>query len=196
MRSRIRCLSMCFFISLLHISTLSVAQENSSMSIRERLDWENLRDCKPAVMTRCWYLFFGEGEHPNRKVYVADLKTHKDDADTNLVAVDVIVINESESSRAAIGNDFVFYTIQYQCGNAKMRELDAYAFEFTGKLERATMPTQWYSDYQQSWYGIAGKIACEDDVRLRPDTYNMVWVGSLFRPIDVVDIMRKYVWKQ
>jgi hypothetical protein len=181
---------------LLGASSLCAQDLAGQPSRKERREWEELRDCKPKAMIRCWYLFFGSGSPPDRKLFVADLKARPSESDPNLVDLDVIVVNESESTKGAIGNDFVFYTIQYQCDQKRMRELNVYAVEFDSTLSHSEKPGKWFSDYDQSWYGVAEKIACNSDVQLRPGAHTMQWVGSAYRPIDTVDLIRRYLWKQ
>lgn len=165
--------------------------------INDRLLLEGVRDCKPNSMARCWYMVFGTGEKPIRKLWFVDLKPRYPNGNSaDLVEIDVIEAHESDDPATQGANDFLFYTMQYQCRAKKVRVLGGYAYMFSNRIDPAPGASQWLSGYQKSWYGEVEKAACDKKVQLTPLAYKMLWIGDFYRPVDVVDLTRNVLWEQ
>ena len=164
--------------------------------IRDDLALEGIRDCRPAIMERCWYLVFGKGEAPNRRLWIADMKVRPVGGDDNgIVEMDVIEASERDAPGDTYRNEFVQWTLQFDCRKHRMRQAGGYALEWSGKIDRSDQVGQWLSGYQSSWFGHAEKLACDADVRLAPQAQAMLWIGDFYRPIDLNDFIRRHLWK-
>jgi hypothetical protein len=170
-------------------------QNQRQEEIKRKIFYEDLRDCKPNSMLRCWYIFWGAGDAPYRKLFFADLKVRTPTGDPNLVEIDVIEVHEGDSPKDQGANDYLLMTLQFRCQEQQFRVLDGYAFMFNGKIDRAPGATQWFP-VPEAWYKLAGRIACDKEVQLRPLAHQMLWFGSQYRPIDVVDYTRRFLWEQ
>lgn len=169
-------------------------------AIRTEIFLEGIRDCKPASMTRCWYLFFGVGEAPGRKIWLLDLKDRSDGKKKNIVYTDVLVIDESTKT-APMGaqgtNDFILWANEVDCKKRKMRmRPESFGLDFKGESGYAEEYGEW-----ADWDGVPFMqtviaASCDKDVRLRPLAYDMAWVGDYVRPIDAVDFVRRFLWGQ
>ncbi|QIG54482.1 hypothetical protein G6N82_10265 [Altererythrobacter sp. BO-6] len=169
-------------------------------AIRQEIFLEGIRDCKPASMTRCWYLFYGVGDAPGRKLWLLDLKDQSDGKNKNIVYTDVLVIDESTSTPAmgAQGtNDFILYAYEVDCKKRKMRmRPESFGLDFKGEAGYAEKHGEW-----SDWKGVPFmqtviKASCDKDIRLRPLAQDMAWVGDYVRPIDAVDFVRRFLWQQ
>jgi hypothetical protein len=179
---------------------MSQAQEKKNPNqleeeIKRELFFEGIKDCQPTSMLRCWYIFWGTGDTPYRKLYFADLKTRTPTSDKNLVEMDVIEVHETDNPAEKGANDYLLMTLQFRCNQNKVRVLDGYAFMFNGKIDRAPGASPWF-DVPEAWYKLARRAACDKEVRLRPLAHQMLWFGSQYRPIDVVDYTRRFLWNQ
>ncbi|MDZ3830983.1 MAG: hypothetical protein U0S50_04100 [Sphingopyxis sp.] len=186
--------------ALLAVVPAATAQAHQSEAerdqIRQQLAVEDLRDCKLATMERCWYGVFGTGEAPNRRLWFADMKARPTGAARDApVEIDVMVAYESKTAEDSQGNEFVFYTLQYDCAGYRLRMADGYAFMRNGKIDRATEAGPWISGYRPSWYSLVEKLACDAKVRLSPQTHQMFWAGDFFRPVDLFDFTYRYLWE-
>ena len=163
----------------------------------EKIFRESIRDCKPNSMARCWYMVFGTGDTPVRKLWFVDLKPrYPDGPSADLVEIDVVEAHETDDPKVQGANDFLFYKMQYQCRAKKVRVLDGYAYMFSNRVDRAPGASQWLTGYQKSWYGEVEKAACNKKAQLSPTGYDMLWIGDYYRPADLVDFTRRYLWDQ
>jgi hypothetical protein len=182
--------------------TATIAQaQQSRAELREQIDSqifrESLRDCQPNSMARCWYMVFGTGDTPVRKIWFVDLKPrYPSGPSADLVEIDVVEAHESDDPKTAGANDFLFYKMQYQCRGKKVRVLDGYAYMFGDRVDRAPGASQWLTGYKKSWYGEVEKAACDKKVQLSPTAKDMLWIGDYYRPVDLVDFTRRYLWEQ
>ena len=190
--------------ALLALAALPAAAQQVSEAereaIRNEIFLEGIRDCKPASMTRCWYLFYGVGEAPGRKIWLLDLKDRSGGKQKNIVHTDVLVIDESTSTPAmgAQGtNDFILWAFEVDCKKRRMRmRPDSFGLGFDGKFGASGAYGEW-----SDWKGVAFMqtvvaASCDKDVRLRPLARDMAWVGDYVRPVDAVDFVRRFLWKQ
>lgn len=177
--------------------TVSEAEREA---IREEIFLEGIRDCKPASMTRCWYVFYGVGDKPGRKLWLLDLKDQSDGKKKHIVYTDVLVIDESTKTKpmgAQGTSDFLVWANEVDCKKRQMRmRPESFGLGFDGQSGTAGQYGEW-----SNWKGVAfmEKViaaSCDKQVRLRPLTYEMAWVGDYVRPIDAVDFVRRYLWEQ
>lgn len=182
-------------------AAVPVAAQEDRAALRERISdelfLESLRDCKPNNMSRCWYMVFGTGDTPVRKLWFVDLKPrYPEGSGADLVEIDVVEAHESDDPATPGANDFLFYTMQYRCKARQVRVLDGYAFLFANRIDRAPGASPWLKGYQQSWYGEVEKAACNKKVQLSPSANKLLWIGDYYRPVDLVDFTRRYLWNQ
>ena len=185
----------------LMLSPATSLAHQSRAELRDEIDdqifRESIRDCKPNSMSRCWYMVFGTGDTPVRKIWFVDLKPrYPDGPSADLVEIDVVEAHETDDPKTAGANDFLFYKMQYQCQAKKVRVFDGYAYTFGNRVDRAPGASQWLTGYQKSWYGEVEKAACDKKVQLSPSGHNMLWIGDYYRPFDLVDFTRRYLWDQ
>lgn len=154
------------------------------------------RECDAASMPRCWYLFFAINEAPVRQLWMLDLKVRNPEPrNANLIEIDVTHVHESDDPAEPGANDFLLYTLQFQCKEKKYRIADGYALLLNGTVKRSKEPFPWH-DAKNTWFELAGKAACQKKVQLRPTEHDMVFVGDFYRPVDVADVTRRILWKR
>ena len=153
------------------------------------------RDCNAASMARCWYLFFAINETPYRQLWMADLKMRNPEPkNANLIEIDIVQLHESDDPEAKGSDDFLLYTLQFQCKEKKYRVADGFALAIDGTLKESEGATDWYGGYEDTWVGMAGKIACEKKYHLAPNDNHMVFLGDFHRPVDAADVTRRILW--
>lgn len=174
--------------------------EAERAEIQQEIFLEGIRDCKPASMTRCWYLFFGGGDKPGRRLWMLDLKDQSNGRSKNIVWTDVLMIDESKKTKpmGAQGvSDFILQSFEVDCESRRMRmRPTSFGLGFDGKFG--------YFEQYGAWSGWAGtpfmqrviEASCDKDVRLRPLAHDMAWVGDYVRPVDAVDFVRRFLWEQ
>lgn len=169
-------------------------REALEQQVQRELLFKGVSDCKPG-MERCWYLLFGSGDAPYRKLFLADLRVRTPRGEKDAVEIDVIEAHETDLPEDKVANDFTLMTLQVRCKQKKFRVFDGYALQLDGKVDRAPGPTPWFA-VPKSWFELAARAACDSEVQLRPLAYEMAWLGSQYRPIDAVDYVRRYLWNQ
>lgn len=172
--------------------------EAERAAIREEIFLEGIRDCKPAAMARCWYIFFGVEKKPGRRLWLLDLKDQGNDPKRSILT-DVLMIDESART-PPIGaqgvNDFILQRFEVDCKRRRMRmRPDSFGLGFDGKFGYSEAYGAW-SSYADTPYERVIKASCDRDVRLRPLAHDMAWVGDYVRPIDAVDFVRRFLWQQ
>jgi hypothetical protein len=189
-------LTACFHSSAAWSQEMMTKQQLDEARARaqQEIMMEDMRECKPYSMSTCWYMFFAASDAPVRRVWFLDLKVRT--PQKGVAEIDVIEAHESDDKNIDGANDFVFYTIQYRCAQKKMRVLDGYAFMFGNRVDRAPGAGEWLGDYEGSWFGDAGKVACSKAIQLTPASAKLLWMGDYYRPIDLVDFTRRYLWEQ
>ena len=168
-------------------------------AIRQEIFLEGIRDCKPAAMSRCWYIFFGGDEKPGRRLWLMDLKDQSGGKTKNIVFTDVLVIDESKKTRP-LGpqgtSDFVLQSFEVDCKKRRMRmRPTSFGLGFDGAFGYAEQYGNW-GDYKDTFYIRVIQASCDKDVRLRPLAHEMAWVGDYVRPVDAVDFVRRFLWDQ
>ena len=154
------------------------------------------RECNAAMMARCWYLFFAINEAPYRQLWMVDLKARNPDPkDANVIEIDVAQVHEGDDPEVKGSDDFLLYTLQFQCKEKKYRVADGFALKIDGSIQASTGATEWFGGYEDTWVGMAGKIACEKKYHLAPGDNHMVFLGDFHRPVDAVDVTRSILWK-
>lgn len=168
-------------------------------AIRQEIFLEGIRDCKPAAMSRCWYIFFGGDEKPGRRLWLMDLKDQSGSKMRNIVYTDVLVIDESKRTRplGAQGTaDFVLQSFEVDCTKRRMRmRPESFGLGFDGKFGHFGQYGSWGA-YKDNFYVRIIEASCDRDVRLRPLAHDMAWVGDYVRPVDAVDFVRRFLWGQ
>jgi hypothetical protein len=168
-------------------------------AIRQEIFLEGIRDCKPAAMSRCWYIFFGGDQAPGRRLWLLDLKDQSGDRTKGLVYTDVLIIDESTETRPLGAQgvfDFVLQSFEVDCRKRRMRmRPESFALGFEGQSAYAGQYGAW-SDHKDTFYVRVIAASCDKDVRLRPLAHDMAWVGDYVRPVDAVDFVRRFLWKQ
>lgn len=162
--------------------------------IKREIFYDSISDCKSSML-RCWYIFWGAGEAPYRKLFFADLKIRTPTSDKDLIEMDVIEVHEGDNPKERGANDYLLMTMQFRCKEQKFRILGGYAFMLSGKIDPAPGASEWFR-IPEAWYKLASRPACDKEVRLRPLAHQMIWFGSQYRPIDVVDYTRRFLWEQ
>ena len=173
--------------------------EAERAAIREEIFLEGIRDCKPAAMSRCWYIFFGGGDKPGRRLWLMDLKDQSGGKTKNIIHTDVLMIDESAKT-PPLGpqgtNDFVLQSFEVDCKRRRMRlRPESFGLGLDGKFGYAEQYGEW-SDYKDTFYVRVIAASCDKAVRLRPLAHEMAWVGDYVRPVDAVDFVRRFLWDQ
>jgi hypothetical protein len=177
-----------------HARAQSTGLDRATWDLEASVD--KTRECKAATMARCWYLFFAINEAPVRQLWLLDLKARNPEPrNANLIEMDVAHVHESDDPAEPGANDFVLMTLQFQCKEKKYRIADGYALLLNGTVDHSKEPFPWH-DAKDTWFELAGKAACQKKVQLRPTDHDMVFVGDFYRPVDVVDVARRILWKQ
>ena len=168
-------------------------------AIRQEILLEGIRDCKLAAMSRCWYIFFGGGEAPGRRLWLLDLKDQSGGSATAVAHTDVLIIDESTATRPLGAQgvfDFVLQSFEVDCRKRRMRmRPESFALGFAGEAAHFGRYGAW-SDYKDTFYVRVIAASCDKDVRLRPLAHDMAWVGDYVRPVDAVDFVRRFLWGQ
>ena len=153
------------------------------------------RDCNAASMARCWYLFFAINETPYRQLWMADLKVRNPEPkNANLIEIDVVQLHEGDDPDVKGNDDFLLYTLQFKCKEKKYRVADGFALKLDGSLQESEGATEWYGGYENTWVGLAGKVACDKMRHLAPTSHDMLFLGDFHRPVDAADITRGILW--
>lgn len=166
-----------FGITIAAIATLSLS--TSAPAAAEEI-------C-PASSTRCWYLIFGVGDAPKRRLYLADFLVRK--PEPSITQIDMVDIPEQDGD----GADHYVYTMDFKCDQKQMRRNRAYRMFANGKIE--TQPMSDWVPVLPSVFQRAYELACDPKVRNNPSRNSMVLTGNMFRPIDVADLTRQLLWK-
>lgn len=154
------------------------------------------RECDAAGMARCWYLFFASNEAPHRQLWLADIKVRNPEpGNADLIEIDITHLHEGDDPAVKGSYDFVLYTLQFQCRQKKYRVVDGFALNLDGSIEAYTGAKEWHGGYEDTWVGLAGKIACEKKYYLAPDANNLRFFGDFHRPVDAADVIRSLLWK-
>ncbi len=123
-------------------------------AIRQEIFLEGIRDCKPAAMSRCWYIFFGGDQAPGRRLWLLDLKDQSGDRTKGLVYTDVLIIDESTETRPLGAQgvfDFVLQSFEVDCRKRRMRmRPESFALGFEGQSAYAGQYGAW-SDHKGRW---------------------------------------------
>jgi len=155
------------------------------------------RECNAAGMPRCWYMFFASNEAPYRQLWMVDLKVRNPEPkNANLIEIDVTQMHDGDDPDVKGNDDFLLYTLQFQCKEKKYRVADGFALKLDGSIQESKGATEWYGGYEDTWIGLAGKIACEKKYHLAPGDNNMVFLGDFHRPVDAVDHTKAILWLQ
>ncbi len=155
------------------------------------------RDCSAATMPRCWYVFFAINEAPQRQLWMLDLKVRNPEPkNANLIEIDAVEVRETVDPAAADREEFLVYTLHFKCKEKMFRIARGYALLDDGSIKRATEGSDWVGGMENSWFGLAGKAACEKNVQMLPNGHSMVFLGDFYRPVDAVDFMRSRLWKK
>ncbi len=178
----------------------SQAAHAQTSDVYRRLAGEEVtggRECDPGGIARCWYMFFAEHDTPYRQLWMADLNLRSPEPNNaNLVEIDVVQMHEGDDPEVKGNDDFLLFTLQFQCKEKKYRVWDGFALTLDGTIKESEAATAWYGGYEDTWVGLAGKIACEKKVQLSPTDHLMVFLGDFHRPVDAVDITRGILWKK
>jgi len=150
--------------------------------------------CQPGS-ARCWYAFWGSGGTPYRKLFFADVMTRQPTSDKNIVEMDIVTAFETHNPHERVSHDHVLLTFQFQCKKKQLRLVDGYALLWNGTTNRVPEASPW-SPFQATWMEVASRIACDSNVRLRPQDNRLVWFGDMERPADVVTTTRRVLWNQ
>ncbi len=168
-------------------------------AVRQEIFLEGIRDCKPAAMSRCWYIFYGGDEKPARRLWLMDLKDQSGGKAKNIVYTDVLIIDESRKTRPLGAQgvaDFVLQSFEVDCSKRRMRmRPESFGLGFDGKFGYFEQYGGWGS-YKDNFYIRIIEASCDKDVRLRPLAHEMAWVGDYVRPVDAVDFVRRFLWDQ
>jgi hypothetical protein len=144
----------------------------------------------------CWYAFWGSGATPYRKLYFADLQPRKPTSnEKNVVEMDIVTAFESYNPGDRVSHDHVLLTFQFQCKKQQIRLVDGYALLWNGKTNRVPEPSPW-GPYQATWMEVASRVACDSNVRLRPQDNRLIWFGNMQSPADVVATTRRVLWQK
>ena len=184
--------------ALFAVGSLSVTAQSTGV---DRALWDmqarRNRDCNADEMARCWYMFFASNETPYRQLWMADIQVRNPEpANANLIEIDIAQMHEGDDPGVKGSHDFVLYTLQFQCKQKKYRVADGFALNRNGTLEPYTGAKDWHGGYEDTWVGLAGKIACEKKYYATPDGNTMVFLGDFHRPVDAVDVTRGILWKK
>jgi hypothetical protein len=178
----------CLLLATLGSSPPALAQQTDDVArLQRELAGQDVSRCQTG-MVRCWHVIFGAGDAPTRKLYFADVRVR-----TSADAPDVVELDAIEALEGHATNDHLYYLLQYRCAKRQFRIVTGYAFMLDGRIDRAPGATQWMR-VVPSWFERAGKVACDQNVRVAPEIQQMAWFGDMYRPTDVVDYTRRFVW--
>lgn len=188
--------------SLTGVAFANSPRESELEAIRREIFLEGIRDCHPASMTRCWYLFFGSGDAPRRKLWLVDLKDHAASSRGGTVFTDTLQIHESTQT-APDGPqgvyDYYYARHEVDCRKRRVRTRpETFVLGFDSDHGYFGKVGQWASEtsLKDTIYDRIFAVSCDKEIRLRPLAYDMAWLGDYPRPIDAVDAVRRYLFEQ
>lgn len=184
----VNCLIACALLATLLLPALANAQKSDDVARLEReLTTSDVSSCRIG-MVRCWHMIFGAGDAPTRKLYFADFRVRTPPDAPDVVELDVLEALEGHAT-----NDHLYYVLQFRCAKKQFRILTGYAYMRNGRIDRAPGATQWMR-VVPSWFDRARMVACDQQVRIAPAGHQMAWYGNMYRPTDVVDYTRRFLW--
>lgn len=157
---------------------------------------------EPRKELPCWYLFMQTGKAPERVLYIVDARYTK--ISDNVYQSQALVVRETPRG------DFDHWsgTLQYQASpeqvalaqgpvealqpllkTVQVRTLSGYQMGADGKVT-PSRPTQW-GPFQSPVDLLGFRIATNPKAMESPEKYTMVFAGNFYRPIDVVDTLRR-----
>lgn len=157
---------------------------------------------EPRKELPCWYLFMQTGKAPERVLYIVDARHVK--ISDNVYQSQALVVRETPRG------DFDHWTgtLQYQATpeqvalaqgpvdtlqpllkSVQVRTLSGYQMGSDGKVT-PSRPTEW-GPFQSPVDLLGFRIATDPKAMEYPEKYTMVFAGNFYRPIDVVDTVRR-----
>lgn len=157
---------------------------------------------EPRKEFQAWYIFFAGGKSPNRQVFIMDGR-HKRVSDDvfEIQAVTLLETPKGEFDHWAGTLQFKatpehvalakrgVESMEAVAKTAKVRTVSGYQMHADGKVVHHK-PTEW-SAFKTAIDLLSFRIACDPEAMETPEAYGMVFVGNFFRPVDVVDVVRK-----
>lgn len=190
------------FIGLTGAAQAGSPEQSELEEIRREIFLEGIRDCHPLSMTRCWYLYFGAGNAPGRKLFLIDLKNHAKPGKANTVITDTLQIHESDKTSPDGPQgvyDYSYFRFEVDCRNRRVRSLpESFILAFNGENGYLGQVGKWTSEQtlKNTVFDRIFAVSCDKEVRLRPLAHDMAWLGDYPRPIDAVDAVRRYLFGQ
>lgn len=160
------------------------------------------RKVEPRKELPCWYLFMQTGKAPERVLYIVDARYTK--ISDNVYQSQALVVRETPRG------DFDHWsgTLQYQASpdqvalaqgpvealqpllkSVQVRTLSGYQMGGDGKVT-PSRPTEW-GPFQSPVDLLGFRIATDPKAMDFPEKHTMVFTGNFYRPIDVVDTLRR-----
>ena len=143
-----------------------------------------------AEMAACWFIVFGTGDAPQRRLYVANARTRS--LPDGAVSIEGIEMFETPDKY-----NYVASTFDFDCAKKQLRIPRAYAQKVDGKIERAPPRDQSWTPVQEySWVGQVFKLACMPDAQTTPKKYAFLWFSDLARAADALPLARRVLWER
>lgn len=135
--------------------------------------------------SRCWNLIFGNGDAPNRVLYLADTRTRT--LAGGEIEVDAVQLFEAKAAPF----DYVAYTMQFQCKKRKVNLVKLYNSDWNGKVTGGAVPESWEPVPQDSWILNVSDVACNSE---RTKAFRQYFMDSP-RPVDAAWLARRIFWE-
>jgi hypothetical protein len=109
-------------------------------------------------------------------------------SNSEIKQVDVMDVPQNDGD----GAEYYVYTMDFNCKQKKMRQNKVYRAFADSKIE--TKPMSEWVPVTPSPFLRAYELACDPQVKKNLDRHSMVFVGTMFRPIDLADVTRQLFW--
>lgn len=140
----------------------------------------------------CWYLVGGDGDPPERTVWLA--RRHGPATGEPLGTVDLVQVLES----AGAPHPYIIRRLQVDCAAGALRTQEAWLAARNGVLQRQSPHGDWTPAGETSdGEAVALPFACDPEVALgRSSEHPALFVGNAWRAPDAVNWFRQAFWSQ
>jgi len=136
--------------------------------------------------SRCWYIVATTGVAPDRIIVFADFNVTQ--VNPGVVQINTLIAHENTKNK-----DFYTTALEFDKKKKLYRSVGAYVVFGDGKIQLEA-GSKWDS-VPSGWLERVALAANEPNVRSNPGKHGMAAFAGVFRPIDVVDLARAFLWK-